>query len=178
MATLPLVIAPDPLLKIVSAKVESIDENIKKLGQDMLDTMYMENGIGLSAVQVGVLKRIITVDVDHKRDENRNFLAAGTQYIMINPEIITKSPETKNYEEGCLSFPGFGVLITRPDIITVKYLDLQRKECILETGGLLSICIQHEIDHLNGITIDTYLSPLRQEIMTKKLLKVKRRIKF
>lgn len=178
MAVLPLVIAPDPILSRVSESVTNIDESLQKLCDDMLDTMYMENGIGLSAVQVGFLRRIITVDIDQERHDNGTLKTKGNQYIMINPEIISRSSAFKNYNEGCLSFPGVGVSIDRPDIITVQYTDLSGKKCLLEAGGLLSICIQHEIDHLNGITIDSYLSPLRRGMVIKKLEKIKRRPKL
>ena len=178
MAILKLVTAPDPFLAKLSSPVTEVDEKIVNLVEDMFETMYAENGVGLSAVQVGVLLRIITVDVTQKRDKSGNLLEAGEQFAMINPEIIESSAEKKDYEEGCLSFPGEAVNITRPASIKVKFLNTAGKEEIIEADGLFAVCIQHEIDHLNGITISNYLSHLRKEMMIKRLLKQKKRLKF
>jgi peptide deformylase len=178
MAILKLVTAPDPFLSNSSTKVEVIDEKIKKLAEDMLETMYAENGVGLSAVQVGVLKRIITVDVTQIRDKNGILLEAGEQFVMINPEIISHSQEKKEYDEGCLSFPGESVKIVRPATITVSFQNLDGEQKTIKADGLFAVCIQHEIDHLNGITISNYLSHLRKEMMLKRLLKQKKRLKF
>ena len=178
MPILKVITAPDTMLTKVSTNVETIDEKIKNLAQNMLETMYYEEGIGLSAVQIGVLKRIITVDVNQKRDKDGNLLEAGEQFIMINPEITFKSEEKHTYEEGCLSFPNESVEIVRPSIIKVKYLNLEGEEKEIEATGLLGICIQHEMDHLNGITISNYLSHLRKELMIKRILKNQRRLKF
>lgn len=178
MAILKVVEAPDKILEKVSLKVESINEEVIKLANDMLDTMYNENGVGLSAVQVGVLKRLITVDVTQERDDDGNLIKKGEQFVMVNPEIVSSSQEKKDYEEGCLSFPGERVKITRPALITVKYLNLKGETNEIECSGLFAICVQHEIDHLNGITIDKYLSHLRKELMIKRLVKRKKRINF
>jgi peptide deformylase len=178
MAILNLITAPDPFLSKASAKVDVIDDKIRKLAEDMLETMYVENGVGLSAVQVGVLKRIITVDVTQVRDKNGILLEAGEQFIMINPEITSTSQEKKEYDEGCLSFPGESVKVVRPASIKVSYQNLEQEKKELEAEGLFAVCIQHEIDHLNGITISNYLSHLRREMMIKRLLKQKKRLKF
>jgi peptide deformylase len=178
MPILKLVTAPDPLLSQVSNNVDAIDEKIKTLAYNMLETMYAENGVGLSAVQVGVLKRIITIDVTQVRDKNGILLQEGEQFIMINPEITEYSNEKKEYDEGCLSFPGESVKIDRPAKIKVAFLDLEGAKKEIEADGLLAVCIQHEIDHLNGITISNYLSHLRKEMMIKRLLKQKKRLKF
>lgn len=178
MAILKVYTAPDSILTQKSEPIITIDEKIKKLANDMLETMYYENGIGLSAVQVGVLKRIITVDVTQKRDSKGNLLEAGEQFVMINPVIVEASSEKKPYEEGCLSFPGEGVEIERPTKILVSYLDLEGTEKKLEATGLFGVCIQHEMDHLNGITISNYVSHLQKERMIKRIMKYKKRLKF
>ena len=165
-----LVIAPNPLLQHISLSVENITEDIKKLCYDMLETMYESHGIGLSAVQIGVLKRIIVVDVKWPELEK----PSNEQYIMINPEIVTNSKIKNDYNEGCLSFPNEQVKITRPKVITVKYLDENSKQCTIEADGLLATCIQHEIDHLNCVTISSYISPLKKQMMMNRLKKIKK----
>jgi peptide deformylase len=174
MAVLKIITAPNSLLSQVSNEIANINDDIKKLATDMMETMYEENGIGLSAVQIGVLKRIITIDVTQERDASGNLLQKGEQFVMINPKIINASKEKSDFEEGCLSFPREHVKITRPSEITVKFTNLEGKEEEIKTNGLLSVCIQHEIDHLNGITISNYISHLRKEMMMKRLLKYKK----
>jgi peptide deformylase len=176
MSVLKVITAPDPFLQKPSIEVEKIDDKIKEIANNMLDTMYYENGVGLSAVQVGVLLRIITVDVEQKRDENGELLSIGKQYVMINPEILEASQEKKDYDEGCLSFPGESVVVKRPAFIRVKFTNLNNEEQIVEADGLFAVCIQHEIDHLNGITITNYISHLRKEMMIKRLLKRRKNI--
>lgn len=178
MTVLKIVTAPNKILSEVSKPVQAIDETIRELANNMMQTMYEANGIGLSAVQVGVLKRIITVDVTQERDDLGNLISTGKQFIMINPEIIKQSEEKQDFEEGCLSFPGEHVKIQRPNKITVSFKNLDNEEQKLEADGLLSICIQHEIDHLEGITISNYISHLRRETMMKRLLKQKKHSKF
>jgi peptide deformylase len=170
MAILNLVVAPNPLLQRKSLPVTKITENTKKLAIDMLDTMYYNQGIGLSAVQVGVLERIIVIDVKWPDTDK----SSNEQYIMINPEIIHISEKQNDYNEGCLSFPSESVNITRPTIITVKYLNLDGKEEEIEADGLFATCIQHEIDHLNGITISSYISPLKRTMMINRIKKIKK----
>ena len=170
MAILNLVVAPNPLLQQKSLPVTKITENTKKLAIDMLDTMYYNQGIGLSAVQIGVLERIIVIDVKWPDTDK----SSNEQYIMINPEIIHISEKQNDYNEGCLSFPSESVNITRPTIITVKYLNLDGKEEKIEADGLFATCIQHEIDHLNGITISSYVSPLKRTMMINRIKKIKK----
>lgn len=170
MSILKLVIAPAPLLQQISQPLETITDQDVSLAKDMLDTMYASNGIGLSAVQVGVLKRIITVDVKWLDIDK----PSSEQYIMFNPEIIENSPAKNDYNEGCLSFPNESVKITRPKFITVKYLDEHSKEHIIKADGLFATCIQHEIDHLDGVTISSYVSPLKKQMMMSRLKKFKR----
>ena len=170
---LPLVIAPDNLLKQKSTPVNTITSDTEILINDMFDTMYARNGIGLSAVQVGVMQRIIVVDVEQSTAEDGTKIK-GKQYYMINPEIIGKSDDNSDFNEGCLSFPGENVNITRPAFITVKYLTLDGKTNEIQAHDLFATCIQHEIDHLNGITISSYVSYLKRELMMKRLLKRKK----
>ena len=173
MAILNLVVAPSLLLQQKSLPVIQITENTKKLSIDMLETMYYNKGIGLSAVQVGILQRIIVVDVKWPDMEK----PSNEQYAMINPEIVQSSEKQNDYNEGCLSFPSESVNITRPKIIKVKYLNLEGKEEEIEADGLLATCIQHEIDHLNGITISSYVSPLKRTMMINRIKKIKKNMK-
>ncbi len=170
MSVLQIVKAPNPILSKASLHIDVIDGYIKNLADDMLKTMYAVHGVGLSAVQVGVLKRLIVVDVDY-RIENDEIVSYGNQYIMINPEITEHSSEMNSYSEGCLSFPDENVLIERPKEILVSYTDLNGVQQKLKADGLLATCIQHECDHMNGITIDRYLTHLKREMMLKRLLK-------
>jgi len=169
MTALPLVIAPDPRLKTKSTPVKDIDAEIKQLVADMFDTMYYEKGIGLSAVQVGVLKRVMIADVTW-RDEG----GPGEQHIMINPEIIENAPEPNVYKEGCLSFPDQFVDVTRPKTIKLRYLNIDGETKEGDFDGLLATCIQHEIDHLNGIVLTDYASPLKRDMILRKLTKLKK----
>lgn len=185
MKLLPLVIAPDPLLKQVSKPVEKVDEALRQLMNDMLNTMYAEHGIGLAAVQVGVLKRILVIDVNYKiteHDHNHNHhhhcdgihVTDTEPHYFINPEIIEFSKETSSYNEGCLSFPGARSSITRPQKVKVKFLDYRGKEQLEEMDGLLATCIQHEIDHLNGITFVDHISKLKRDVILNKMKKAKK----
>ena len=160
---------PDPFLRQKSEKVENVDNSIRLLMDDMLETMYAAPGIGLAAIQVGVPKRVIVIDLardDEKKDPK----------YFVNPEIITNSNNDATYEEGCLSVPGQFAEISRPDKCKVKFLDYYGKEKILETDGLLATCIQHEMDHLEGILFIDYLSKLKKSMIIKKLSKHKKSI--
>lgn len=180
MKVLPLVIAPDPLLKQVSKPVEKIDEALRSFMQDMVSTMYNEQGVGLAAVQVGVLKRVLVIDVDYKIEEHDHHGDCGHVHVsntnpryFINPEIIESSKECSSYNEGCLSFPGARSEVMRPTEVKVKYLDLSGKEKVEKMTGLLATCIQHEIDHLNGITFVDHISKVKREMIMNKLKKRK-----
>ena len=142
---------PDLFLRQKSIKVDKVDDEIRSLMNDMLETMYEAPGIGLAAIQVGVPKRVIVIDLS-RTDEKKNPL------YFVNPEIITNSDNEATYEEGCLSVPGQFAEINRPDKCKVKFLDYNGREQILEAEGLLATCIQHEIDHLEGILFIDYLS--------------------
>ena len=160
---------PDPFLRQKSEKVDIVDNNVRSLLDDMLDTMYAAPGIGLAAIQIGVPKRVIVIDLSRK-DEKKNPL------YFINPEIITNSNINASYEEGCLSVPGQFAEIDRPDKCKVKFLDYNGREQILEAEGLLATCIQHEIDHLEGILFIDYLSKLKKTMIVKKLSKQQKAI--
>lgn len=181
MTILPLVIAPDPRLEVCSAEVAVVDDKIRKFLDDMLETMYAEEGIGLAAVQVGVHKRILVMDLNDRAGRYRKEGEAAEGYspengpfYMVNPEIINESEEENIYEEGCLSFPEQRALVTRPKKVKVKYLDYHGKEQILECDELLATCVQHEIDHLNGVVFIDHLSKLKHDVIMRKMKKIKK----
>jgi len=155
---------PDPILRKISEPVKKIDKETKKLMDDMLETMYEAPGIGLAAVQIGILKRVIVIDLS-KKDEKKNPI------FIVNPEIISKSKELASYEEGCLSVPGQFAEIERPDRCHIKYLDYHGKSKEIKAEGMLATCIQHEMDHLEGILFIDYLSKLKKDIIIKKTKK-------
>ena len=165
-----IIIEPDPILRKKSDLLEKVDDNIRNLMQDMLKTMYDAPGIGLAAVQIGILKRIIVIDIS--RDEDKK-----DPLFLINPEIIDRSKETSTYEEGCLSLPGQFAEIERPAECLVKFIDYNGKKKEIKANGLLSTCIQHEVDHLDGKLFIDYLSKLKKDMIIKKLVKHKKEIK-
>ena len=164
-----IVVEPDPILRRKSENLEKVDDELKKLLDEMLETMYAAPGIGLAAVQIGILKRLIVIDIS-KENEKKNPL------FLINPKIISKSESTSIYEEGCLSLPGHFAEIERPAECKIKYLDYNGKEKEMKAEGLLSTCIQHEIDHLNGVLFIDYLSKLKKDMIVKKLIKHKKEL--
>jgi len=164
-----ILVEPDPFLRQKSKKVEKVDDDVRSLINDMLETMHDAPGIGLAAIQIGVPKRIIVMDLA-KGNEKKQPL------YFVNPEIITKSEIDLTYEEGCLSVPGQFAEIDRPDRCKIKYLDYDGKEQVLNAEGLLATCIQHEIDHLEGILFIDYLSKLKRSMITKKLSKQKKEL--
>jgi peptide deformylase len=174
MAVLPLIIAPDPLLKQQSAAVEVVDDAVRTTLNDMLDTMYRAGGIGLAAVQVGILKRLIVADVTW-RDEDA---ASREPLKLVNAEVIWDSEEDNNYNEGCLSFPEHYSEVVRPKEVKIKYLDEKGTQQEKHLTGLLATCIQHEIDHTNGITFVDHISRLKRDMIIKKLKKAKERGDF
>ncbi len=167
MALLPIIVAPDPRLKMVCAPVERVDDDFRKLLDDMLETMHQAPGIGLAAPQVGVPKRAIVVDV--ARDGE-----AAQPHCLINPEIQWVSDHDASYEEGCLSLPEHYADVTRPAQVKVGYLDREGQSRVLEADGLLSTCVQHEIDHLEGILFVDHISALKRSMILRKLLKAKK----
>ncbi|WP_301099277.1 peptide deformylase [Otariodibacter sp.] len=166
MAVLDVLIFPDENLTKMSLPVEKVDDELRTFIDDMFDTMYEQEGIGLAAPQVNVLKRVITIDIEGDKTN---------QIVLINPEIIESSGET-GIEEGCLSIPGCRALVPRKEKVTVKALNYKGEEFILEAEDLLAICIQHEIDHLNGVLFVDYISPLKRQRIKEKLLKLKKQI--
>ena len=162
-----IITVPDETLKKISEPVEKIGINEKKLIKDLLKTMYHSKGIGLAAVQVGILKRILVIDVSTK-DEKKKPLS------FINPTIKKISYETSIYEEGCLSIPNTFIEIERPKICEVEYIDIDGKINHLKCDGLLSTCLQHEINHLDGKLIIDHLSKLKKDMIIKKITKIKK----
>lgn len=162
-----LVILPDPLLRVTSAPVENIDGATKAFIEDMFDTMYEAPGVGLAAVQVGLTKRIVTMDATRGDDEKQPLA-------LINPEIIWASDELSDYEEGCLSIPDFHEMVTRPAKVGVRFLTLDGKVLEREMDGLAATVIQHEIDHLNGKLFIDHISKLKRDRVTKKFQKLAR----
>ena len=164
-----IIIEPDIILRKKSETLEKVDNELKILMDDMLETMYAASGIGLAAVQVGVLKRVIVIDIS-KDKEKKNPL------FFINPEIVSKSNKTSIYEEGCLSLPGYFAEIERPAECKIEYLDYNGKKSEMNANGLLATCIQHEVDHLNGVLFIDYLSKLKKDMIIKKLVKHKKEL--
>ena len=157
---------PDPFLRQISNEVEKVDNEIRKLMDDMLETMYAAPGIGLAAIQIGVPKRVIVIDLSKEEEKKPLYF--------VNPKIIVKSKNNSTYEEGCLSVPGQFAEIDRPDECHVSYLDYDGQKKKLKIKGLLATCIQHEMDHLEGILFIDYLSKLKQNYIVKKLSKQKK----
>ena len=162
-----IITVPDEILKKVSEPIEKFGINEKKLINDLFDTMYNSNGIGLAAVQVGILKRVLVVDVSSK-DEKKQPIA------LINPVIKNLSTDMSVYEEGCLSIPETFIEIERPKICEVEYIDENGSKKNLKCDGLLSICVQHEINHLDGKLIIDHLSKLKKDFIIKKISKIKK----
>ena len=155
---------PDKRLRLVSEPVKRIDASLRKLVEDMFETLYAAPGIGLAGIQVGVAKRVIIMDLS-KKDDTRK------PEVFINPEITWASEEKSSYEEGCLSIPEYYEEVERPAVVKVKYLDLDGKAREVEASGLLATCLQHEIDHLNGILFIDHISKLKRDRVTKKFAK-------
>jgi peptide deformylase len=168
MSLKPLVILPDSKLRLTSAPVGPVTEEIRTLAADMLETMYAAPGIGLAAIQVGVPKRLLVIDLG-KTEEER------APVVMIDPEIVATSEETRLHEEGCLSIPDYYEEVERPDRVTVRYRNLDDQIVETEADGLFATCVQHEIDHLNGVLFIDYLSRLKRSRVLKKFEKAARR---
>jgi peptide deformylase len=165
-----ILIHPDPRLKKLCAPVPDISDEIRVLGADMLETMYAAPGIGLAAPQVGVLDRVIALDCVKEDGE------APSPLVMVNPEVIQNSDEMNTYDEGCLSIPDQYADVTRPAEVRVRWLDLDGNLQERDMDGLWATCVQHEIDHLNGKLFIDYLKPLKRQMITRKMQKLKREI--
>ncbi len=169
MALRPILLHPDPRLKAVAKPVAQIDEGVRGLAQDMLETMYDAPGIGLAAPQVGVMSRLIVMDCSKSDDEARPLA-------LVNPEIVWRSEETAPYEEGCLSIPDHFADVVRPLEVEVAWTDLDGQPQRERFDGLWAVCVQHEIDHLNGKLFIDYLGPIKRQMITRKMEKLKRDI--
>jgi len=167
MTIRPILTAPDPRLKAVSNDVGTVDAEIRTLVDDMTESMYAAEGIGLAAVQIGVPARVIVIDLDQKQGKKN-------PRAFINPKILWASEETAVFEEGCLSVPEIWDDVERPARIRCEYLDRDGKKQLLEADGLLATCLQHEMDHLNGILFIDHLARLKRSMAIKKLTKAKK----
>ena len=167
MALLPIITAPDPRLKIKTRRVAAVNDEVRRLMDDMLETMRKSIGIGLAAPQVGVAKRVIVVDVAREGEKPQPMLLA-------NPEILWRSPELTTGSEGCLSLPEHYAEVTRPEKIRLRYLDYQNEIREIEASGLLATCLQHEIDHLDGVLFVDHISMVKRGMILRKLAKSKR----
>jgi peptide deformylase len=167
MAILPLVTAPDPRLKLVSQRIERVDDELRRFMKDMLETMYEANGVGLAAIQVGVPKRVAVIDVDSKGKNSKPLC-------FVNPSIVWRSNEMVDHHEGCLSVPEIWDDVGRHERVKVEYMDEHGKKQTLEADGLLAIALQHEVDHLNGKLFVDHLSKLKRNIALRKAAKMKR----
>lgn len=159
-----LVILPDAQLRLISEPVVSADAALRRLVDDMFATMYDAPGIGLAAIQIGMPRRVVTIDVARKDDK-------AQPLVLINPEITWKSEDLRDMEEGCLSIPDYYEMVERPDRVRVKFHDVDFKRQEIEADGILATCIQHEIDHLNGVLFIDYLSKLKRDRVVKKFAK-------
>ena len=168
MAIRPILVLPDARLRAVADPIDAVDDDIKALAKDMLDTMYDAPGIGLAAPQIGVMKRIVVMDLAKEGEKPEPM-------VLINPEITKFSDVVQTTEEGCLSIPELYYDVERPDAVTVKYTDLDGNEVIKDAEGKLAVCIQHELDHLDGVLYIDYLSRLKRDRVIKKFDKAARR---
>jgi peptide deformylase len=169
MAPREIIKLPDKRLRLKSEPVKRIDAGIRKLVDDLFETMYAAPGIGLAAIQIGVAKRVITMDLSKKDEEQKPL-------VVINPQVVWKSAETSKYEEGCLSIPEFYEEVERPAQVKVKYLDIEGEEREIEAAGLLATCLQHEIDHINGVLFIDHISKLKRDRIVKKFTKAAKKV--
>ncbi|MEI5687292.1 peptide deformylase [Sphingomonas kyungheensis] len=172
MAVLSIVEVPDPRLRLISKPVDAVTDDTRAFVADLIDTMYAANGIGLAAIQVGVDSRILVIDLQDEKDADDKPIKAPHAYI--NPEILSVSEETSSYNEGCLSIPEQYADVARPASCRVRWLDEQGESHEEELTGLLSTCMQHEIDHLNGVLFIDHISRLKRDMVMKKLAKMRR----
>ena len=167
MTIKPLIILPDPLLRQVSKPVERVDDQVRRFADDMLETMYDAPGIGLAAIQVGEPIRMLVLDVS--KDEE-----AKAPQVFVNPEVVAASDATNVHEEGCLSIPDYYAEVERPAQVTVKYVGLDGESHEMQADGLLATCLQHEIDHLNGVLFIDHISRLKREMVVRRFKKLAR----
>ncbi|MCK9553636.1 peptide deformylase [Aquamicrobium sp.] len=167
MTIKPLIILPDPLLRQVSKPVERVDDSLRRLADDMLETMYDAPGIGLAAIQIGLPMRLLVIDLAKEDDE-------PAPHVFVNPEILESSDERSVYEEGCLSIPEYYAEVERPASVRVKYVDRDGREQEIKAEGLMATCLQHEIDHLNGVLFIDHISKLKRDMVMRKFRKLAR----
>ena len=167
MSLLPILIHPDPRLKKVCDPVDDIDDGLRTLAENMLETMYDAPGIGLAAPQVGVTRRLLVMDCAEKED-------TPEPMVLINPEILASSDATNEHEEGCLSIPDQYAMVTRPSEVTVRWTTIDGEEDTRDFDGLWATCVQHEIDHLNGKLFIDHIGSVRRQLITQKMKKLKR----
>lgn len=165
MTIKPLILLPDPVLRQQSERVERVDAELDGFIEDMLETMYDAPGIGLAAIQVGVPRRLLVIDIAGK-DEPKN------PQVFINPEVVATGDDVSVYEEGCLSIPDYYAEVERPASITVRHLDRKGEEQTIDADGLLATCLQHEIDHLNGVLFIDHISKLKRDMVVRKFTKL------
>jgi peptide deformylase len=165
MTIKPLIILPDPLLRQVSAPIETVNAELLKLADDMLETMYDAPGIGLAAIQIGEPRRLLVIDLAKEGEP-------PAPHVFINPEVLQSSDQRSVYEEGCLSIPDYYAEVERPASVRVKYLDRDGKQQEIEAEGLMATCLQHEIDHLNGVLFIDHISKLKRDMVVKKFKKL------
>jgi peptide deformylase len=177
MSLMPIIEVPDPLLRAESAPVERVDDDLQRLIRNMFETMYDAPGIGLAAVQVAVPRRLLVIDLQDPEP-----VAEGEEpgppvkrpHVFINPEIVERSQARKTYDEGCLSIPDQYAEIERPDLVRARWIDQEGRQQEGEFGGLMSVCLQHEVDHLNGVLFIDYLSRLKRDMIVKKVVKARK----
>jgi len=167
MSIKPIILLPDPLLRENSAPIERFDAELERFSKDMLETMYDAPGIGLAAIQVGEPRRMLVIDVAGKDED-------PAPLVFTNPEIVARSDEMSVYEEGCLSIPDYYAEVERPAKVTVSYQDISGERKEMEAEGLLATCLQHEIDHLNGVLFIDHISKLKRDMVVKKFTKMAR----
>jgi peptide deformylase len=167
MSVKPLIILPDPLLRQVSKPVERVDAQLLKFAGDMLDTMYDAPGIGLAAIQVGEPLRLVVIDLAKEGEP-------PAPHVFINPQILASGDEANVHEEGCLSIPDYYAEVERPATVTVRYLDRDGKQQEMQADGLMATCLQHEIDHLNGVLFIDHISKLKRDMVVRKFKKLAR----
>ena len=171
MALRPILILPDKKLRQKAQPVAAVDDEIRALMDDMLETMYAAPGIGLAATQIGEMKRVLVLDVAKRQEEE----ASAHPMVFANPEVLWESDELSTYNEGCLSIPEIYEEVERPARIRVGYLDRDNKRQEIEADGILATCLQHEIDHLNGVLFIDHISRLKREMISKKFIKAAKR---
>ena len=175
MAIRPMILLPDPILRERSAPVERVDDELRRLADDMLETMYEAPGIGLAAVQIGVPRRLIVMDVAQSQpdpDAPEGTPPTREPIVLVNPEIVTASDAPNVYEEGCLSIPDYYAEVQRPESVRVRWTDLDGNTHEREEGGLFATCVQHEMDHLEGTLFIDHISRLRRDRVVKKFVKM------